>query len=117
MSGNGGTGGRGIVSSGDGGEGGAGGDWSSQFCPNTQFELSGKGGDGAKGGNGGAGGSGGNGVRKIILQKKSEEENSITVEKKLPTNEENLLGLGRVKSYRQKKETIFPKLPITDFLI
>ena len=116
MSGNGGTGGRGIVSSGDGGEGGAGGDWSSQF-PTHNLYFSGKGGDGAKGGNGGAGGSGGNGVRKIILQKKSEEENSITVEKKLPTNEENLLGLGRVKSYRQKKETIFPKLPITDFLI
>ena len=85
--------------------------------PTHNLYFSGKGGDGAKGGNGGAGGSGGNGVRKIILQKKSEEENSITVEKKLPSNEENLLGLGRVKSYRQKKETNFPKLPITDFLI
>ena len=76
--------------------------------------FSGKGGDNAKGGNGGAGGSGGHGVQQIIIQKKSEKENSVTPE-------ENVLGLGN-ESYRndrqrQKKETHFPKLPITDFLI
>ena len=76
--------------------------------------ISGKGGQNAKGGNGGAGGSGGHGVQQIIIQKKSEKENAVTPE-------ENVLGLGN-KSYRhdrqrQKKETHFPKLPITDFLI
>ena len=81
------------------------------------FQIPGKGGSGAKGGNGGAGGSGGDGVRKIILQKKSEKEKSVTDKENSASNEENLLGLGKVKSYRQKKETQFPKLPITDFLI
>ena len=76
--------------------------------------FSGKGGVNAKGGNGGAGGAGGHGVQQIIIQKKSEKEKSVTPE-------ENVLGLGK-KSYRherqrQKKETHFPKLPITDFLI
>ena len=84
-----------------------------------QKKISGKGGANAKGGNGGAGGAGGHGVQQIIIQKKSEKEeekkeNSVTAE-------ENVLGLGK-ESYRpdrqrQKKETHFPKLPITDFLI
>ena len=73
--------------------------------------FTGKGGANAKGGNGGAGGSGGHGVQQIIIKKTSEKEKSVTAE-------ENVLGLGK-KSYRQrqKKETQFPKLPITDFLI
>ena len=76
----------------------------------------GKGGANAKGGNGGAGGAGGHGVQQIIIQKKSEKEKENSV-----TAEENVLGLGK-ESYRpdrqrQKKETHFPKLPITDFLI
>lgn len=120
--GDGGSGGKGIIASGDGGEGGAGGEsrlsLSRRFSQDQYVGFSGKGGNGAKGGNGGAGGSGGHGARKIILQKKSEEDNSV--DNNLSTNEENLLGLGKVKSYRHKKELVperVPKLPITDFLI